>query len=104
MMVGRIIRWILDSKRFKNDARAKKVEKGTILASGYIAGDVLMGMIATVLIYCGSGIDNWSFLDPIRTDNPWITAGLFCINIGYFCYLVFSRKGEDKLSGREINI
>lgn len=104
MMIGGIIRAVVDHMHFEDDVRAKKIEKGTILSSGYIAGDALMGVIATALIYCGRGIDHWTFLDPVRTENPWISAGFFCIIVAYFCFQVFHRKGEDKLSGREINL
>lgn len=105
MMVGGIIRGIVDKKlKCSDDIRAKKVEKGTLYASGYIAGDALMGVLATALIYCGTGIDSWGFLDFARTDNAWVSTVVFCVVIAYFCYQVFSSKGESELSGRDIQM
>ncbi len=105
MMIGGVIRGIVDKKiSYSDDVRAKKIEKGTLYASGYIAGDALMGVLATILIYCGTGIDSWPFLDFLRTDNAWISMLVFCLVIAYFCYQIFSSKGEKDLSGRDIQL
>ena len=63
-----------------------------------------MGVLATILIYCGTGIDSWHFLDFLRTDNAWISMLVFCLVIAYFCYQIFSSKGEKDLSGRDIQL
>ncbi|MDO4890018.1 MAG: oligopeptide transporter, OPT family [Coriobacteriaceae bacterium] len=104
MMVGGIIRWIVDRKNFSKETRSKKNEKGTLLASGYIAGDALMSVLATALVYFGTGIDTWAVLDPLRTENAWISALVFCLVVAFFVWQLFSSKDEEHLSGREINL
>ncbi len=104
MMIGGIIRGIVNKARYNEEVRSKKVEKGTLYASGYIAGDALMGVLVTALIYCGTGIDSWAFLDPLRTGNAWISTAVFSLVIAYFCYQVFSKNGEDDISGRDIQL
>ena len=94
MMVGGLIRWAVDHGRYSEETRTNKIENGTLLASGYIAGDAIMSVFATFLIYCGTGIDEWSFLDPFRTDNAWIAAGIFCIVTAYFIWQL--RRGSVK--------
>ena len=105
MMMGGAIRGILDHKKSYSDkTRAKKLEKGTMYASGYIAGDALVGVIATLLIYIGTGIDSWGFLDFLRTDNAWISFAFFAVVVAYFAYVIFSRSDEDKLDGRDLKM
>ena len=105
MMIGGAIRGIIDSrKKYSEETRAKKIEKGTMYASGYIAGDALIGVVATVLIYLGTGVDSWGFLDFLRTDNAWVSFALFLIVIAYFAYKIFSRSDEDKLDGRDLKM
>ncbi len=105
MMMGGAIRGILDHKKSYSDkTRAKKLEKGTMYASGYIAGDALVGVIATLLIYIGTGIDSWGFLDFLRTDNAWISFAFFAVIVAYFAYVIFSRSDEDKLDGRDLKM
>lgn len=105
MMIGGAIRGIVDNKKSYSDiTRIKKIEKGTMYASGYIAGDALVGVIATLLIYIGTGIDSWSFLDVFRTSNAWISFAFFGIVIAYFVYVVFSKSDEDKLEGRDLKM
>jgi putative OPT family oligopeptide transporter len=104
MMVGGIIRWIVDRRNFSKETRSKKNEKGTLLASGYIAGDALMSVLATALVYFGTGIDTWAVLDPLRTENAWISALVFCLVVAFFVWQLFSSKDEEHLSGREINL
>ncbi len=99
MMIGGAIRGIVDNRKSYSDGtRAKKIEKGTMYASGYIAGDALMGVLATFLIYIGTGVDTWIS----GTDNAWVSFAFFLLVIGYFCYEVFSGRDEDKLEGRDL--
>ena len=105
MMIGGAVRGIIDSrKKYSEETRAKKIEKGTMYASGYIAGDALIGVVATVLIYLGTGIDSWGFLDFLRTDNAWVSFALFLIVIAYFVYKIFGKSDEDKIDGRDLKM
>ncbi len=101
MMVGGVIRGIVDkSKKYDDNTRAKKVEKGTIFSSGLIAGDALMGIIVTALSYIGVSLTG---ILP-STENAWFGMIGYAIVIAIFCYIVFSKKHEDKLEGRDIRL
>ena len=45
------------------------------MRSGYIAGDALMGVLATFLIYIGTGVDTWIS----GTDNAWVSFAFFLL-------------------------
>lgn len=101
MMIGGIARAIVDkNKKYDDLTRAKKVEKGTIYASGLIAGESLMGVVVTAISYIGL---NMSGILP-STDNPYVGMVGYAIVVAIFCYVIFSKKAEDKLEGRDIQL
>ena len=98
-MIGGAVRGIVD-KKFEGDVKAKKVEKGTIYASGLIAGEALMGVIVTVLSYIGVNVAG--VLGGF--ESGWAGMVGFAIVTAIFCYIIFSKKEEDKLKGRDIQL
>ncbi|MBP3385105.1 MAG: oligopeptide transporter, OPT family [Firmicutes bacterium] len=99
LMIGGAIRGIVD-KKYDGEVKAKKVEKGTIYASGMIAGESLMGVIVTVLSYVGVNVagvlGGW--------ESGWAGMVGFAIFTAIFVYIVISKKEEDKLQGRDIQL
>ncbi|GIO93390.1 MULTISPECIES: OPT family oligopeptide transporter [Paenibacillus] len=52
IMIGGVVRWLIEIASRKNEQlKAARVEKGTLLASGLIAGESLIGVIIAVLIW-----------------------------------------------------
>ncbi|MEL7655270.1 MAG: oligopeptide transporter, OPT family [Bacillota bacterium] len=104
MMVGGIIKGIIEKKQYDTEIRNKKLEKGTLYASGLIAGDALMGVIVTALLY--SGIDLSAVAVGIipRTENMLVSLAAYAILCGYFAYIIFSKKHEDQLGGLDLKI
>ena len=53
LLVGGAIAWLVG--RGKDEELAKqRQEKGTLVASGFIAGGALMGVVSAVLKFCGA--------------------------------------------------
>lgn len=52
LVVGGAINWYVGS-RGNSKLRAMRVEKGTLLASGFIAGGALMGVVSASMRFCG---------------------------------------------------
>ncbi|MCQ4635509.1 oligopeptide transporter, OPT family [Anaerovorax odorimutans] len=100
MMVGGAVRGIVEKSKKPEDVKAKKIEKGTLYASGLIAGDALMGVIVTALLYIGVDMTN---LIP-GTENAWIGFLGYAVLIAYFAWIVFSKRHEDKLEGRDLKM
>lgn len=104
MMVGGIMKAIIEKKSYDTETRNKKLEKGTLYASGLIAGDALMGVIVTALLY--SGIDLSAVAVGIipRTDNMLVSLAGYALLCGYFAYVVFTKKHEDQLGGLDLKM
>lgn len=66
LLVGGFIAWL--AARQKDDSEAsvllaqKRTEKGTLIASGFIAGGALMGVVSAVLKFCGADwyLSSWA--------------------------------------------
>lgn len=99
LLVGGLIAWLVENRKVKNaqneeDAKLiieNRKEKGTLIASGFIAGGALMGVVSAALKFAG--------LDLYLTS--WATTGyaqllgiaLYLILISYF-YLASMRKNK----------
>lgn len=53
LIVGGIISWYIGSRSKDNGINKLRKEKGTLIASGFIAGGALMGVVSAVLKYIG---------------------------------------------------
>ena len=58
LLVGGAIAWLVSRKREKDGEKAEEVaqarnEKGTLIASGFIAGGALMGVVSALIKFCG---------------------------------------------------
>ncbi len=58
LLVGGVIAWFVSRKREKDGEKAEELaqarnEKGTLIASGFIAGGALMGVVSALIKFCG---------------------------------------------------
>ena len=99
LLVGGLIAWLVENRKVKNAQNEEDVkliienrkETGTLIASGFIAGGALMGVVSAALKFAG--------LDLYLTS--WATTGyaqllgivLYLILICYF-YLASMRKNK----------
>jgi len=86
-------------------SKTKRKDKGTLMASGFVAGGAIMGVLAAIARFTGislSGDQGWSVdhelgLTHWATENPWsavVTLTVFCL-IGYYLYRGARRAGDD---------
>lgn len=82
IFVGGIFRWILDRKLAKNDVssegRARAVNSGVLLSSGFIAGEALMAVLLAFLVL-GADLFGWGDLLPSISENPWLGMLIFLL-------------------------
>ena len=58
LLIGGFIAWLVSRQRAKDGQKAEQLaqarsEKGTLIASGFIAGGALMGVVSAVVKFCG---------------------------------------------------
>lgn len=93
LLVGGIIAWYV-STRSKNEALNKaRFEKGTLLASGFIAGGALMGVVSAALRFGGI---NFTSQWATSQGAEWLSLPMYGALIGYLVWDSLRAK-EDKL-------
>jgi putative OPT family oligopeptide transporter len=78
IFLGGVIRWITDkvrdSKNFNEAQKARVENAGVLTASGFIAGEALMGIVIAVFKY-----KNWKL--PVIFEHPNVTFGFIMLVI-----------------------
>ena len=93
LLVGGLISWFV-SGRSKDEALNKaRKDRGTLIASGFIAGGALMGVVSAVLKF--AGVD-W-YLGEWAASNgaQWAAIGAYVLLIGYFAWDSLRAKREE---------
>lgn len=67
IMVGGLIKWLITSRSKSKTELKEKNERGILLASGYIAGEALTGVIVALAVTAGVVLPEEAFLGPIAS-------------------------------------
>lgn len=94
ILVGGIIREVVERKFAKSaDRKAEVVEKGTLLASGLVAGDALMGIVVAALVAANINIGFGTKILTGVTQSDLFSFIMF-IALGLWIYSFSSRKSK----------
>ena len=63
MLIGGAISWYVGSRSKDKELNAERTEKGTLIASGFIAGGALMGVVSAILRFANVDM----YIEP----SPW---------------------------------
>ena len=90
MLVGGAISWFVSSRSKDKELNSARLEKGTLIASGFIAGGALMGVVSAVLRF--AKVD--AFMEPSPWTEP-VAIIPYAAIIGYIIYSAMkARKAE----------
>ena len=82
LLVGGAVNWFVTTRSQEKEVNTARGERGTLLASGFIAGGALMGVVSVALRFGGIEFhyDEWwsNYLSEI------LSLGMYCILIVYF--------------------
>jgi len=84
LLVGGAINWYVTTRSNDDAINSERREKGTLLASGFIAGGALMGVISAGIRFCGVNLVNEEWL-----ANSWSEVVSI---IAYFVLIVYFVK------------
>ena len=93
LVVGGAIAWFV-SNRSKDEALNKaRFDRGTLLASGFIAGGALMGVVAAVLKFAGVELymTNWAS----SSSAEWLALAMYIALAIYFTIHTLKAKKEE---------
>ena len=84
LIVGGAVNWYVNTRSTDTQLNSLRNERGTLLASGFIAGGALMGVVSAALQFGGIQLAN-----PAWTETPaaeWLSLGMYLLLIAYLVY------------------
>lgn len=91
LLVGGGIAWFVGSRSKDESVNKARTEKGTLLASGFIAGGALMGVVSAIMRFCGVNLLASGWQESAGAQYVAIIAYLLII-----AYLIYASMKEDK--------
>ena len=90
LIVGGAVNWYVNSRSKDAEVNRLRNEKGTLLASGFIAGGALMGVVSAGLQFGGISltIPGWAETSAAQ----WLSLGMYLVLIGYLTKASMSVK------------
>ena len=83
LVVGGLVAWAVNRHANRDQAKANN-NRGTLIASGFIAGGALMGVVSAVLAFVGV---NWTIDGWAGTSNAeWLGLFMYIAIIAYFIW------------------
>ena len=82
LVVGGAINWYITSRSKDAALNAERGEKGTLLASGFIAGGALMGVVSAAMRFGGINLLNEAWMN--NTLSQVLALGAYALLILYF--------------------
>ena len=88
LLIGGLVSWYVGTRSKDENVNKARRERGTLIASGFIAGGALMGVISAILKYCGADwFINWS-------GAEMLAVVMYILIIVYFIYDSMKAKLE----------
>ena len=88
LLIGGLVSWYVSTRSKDEKVNKMRRERGTLIASGFIAGGALMGVISAVLKYAGADwYATWS-------GAEWLAVVMYVVIIGYFIWDSLRAKVE----------
>ncbi len=91
LLVGGGIAWYVGSRSKDENVNKARTEKGTLLASGFIAGGALMGVVSAIMRFCGVNLLATQWQESAAAQYVAIVAYVLIIG-----YLIYASLKEDK--------
>lgn len=91
LLVGGGIAWYVGSRSKDESVNKARTEKGTLLASGFITGGALMGVVSAIIRFCGVNLLASEWQASSAAQYVAILAYLLII-----AYLVYACMKDDK--------
>lgn len=103
ILAGGIIAHLVSKSTSDNKLQAARKDKGTLIASGFIAGGAIMGVIAATIVFAGQAIssnNSWNLMVAIGTEH-WAESSsaeiLGFVMFGSILYYMYHESKKVKL-------
>lgn len=84
LLIGGAISWYVSSRSKNRALNSARKERGTLLASGFIAGGALMGVVSAAIKFTGVDLYNDSWASG--NGAQWLAIGMYALLCGYLIW------------------
>jgi putative OPT family oligopeptide transporter len=92
LLVGGIISWFVSTRSKDSAVNNARKERGTLLASGFIAGGALMGVVSAGMRFGG-----FEYTSPLsEAASNWLAVVVYVALIAYLTYACLKAKKDGK--------
>lgn len=84
LVVGGLVNWYVGSRSKDASLNKIRLEKGTLIASGFIAGGALMGVVSATMRFIGYNFVNEAWLESSLSEV--VALAMYALLIGYFVW------------------
>lgn len=92
LLVGGAVNWYVSTRSTDKALNTARVEKGTLLASGFIAGGALMGVVSAALRFAGINLVNEEWMGSSSAE--YLGLAMYILIIAYLAYSSLQAKKE----------
>ena len=94
LVVGGLINWFVTTRSKDEAVNKERGEKGNLIASGFIAGGALMGVVSAILRFADVKFDfeAW-WQNPL---SEWLSLAAYLLIISYFIVATRKKVSSDK--------
>ena len=94
LVVGGLVAWYVSTRSRDAALNKARLDRGTLIASGFIAGGALMGVVSAVLKFAGA---DW-YLGEWAASNgaEWLGLAMYVVLIGYMTLHTMRAKSEQE--------
>ena len=93
LVVGGLVAWFVSSRSKDEGLNKARMDRGTLIASGFIAGGALMGVVSAVLKFAGA---EWKLTEWAASKSAeWTGLAMYALLICYFAWHSLKAKKEE---------
>ncbi len=94
LVVGGLVAWYVSNRSQDKELNKARFDRGTLIASGFIAGGALMGVVSAILKFA----DVQLYLTEWAASNAaeWTGLAMYLAIIGYFAWHTMQAKKENQ--------
>jgi len=90
LLVGGAVSWFVSTRSKNSELNTERQEKGTLIASGFIAGGALMGVVSAIIRFCGVDLLNTTWQNSNAAG--WISILAYALIITYIIYSCLKKE------------
>ena len=93
LLIGGAVNWYVTTRSKDEEVNRQRGEKGTLIASGFIAGGALMGVVSVLLRFADINLINDEWTESALAEA--LSLGAYICLIAFFIWITMKRDKEE---------